>query len=279
MSEIFIASFYKFVPLGDLITLQESLLQCGKSNDILGTILLAPEGINGTIAGLSGNIEAVFECMRAEQSLLRDIQYKSSSSQKMPFKRLKVRIKREIVTFGEEQINPLEQVGTYVDAQDWNRLIEDPQVVLIDARNHYEVEIGTFKGAIDPQTESFGEFPQYVRKNLDPQKHKKIAMFCTGGIRCEKASSFMLKQGFEQVYHLKGGILEYLRQIKAQESLWQGECFVFDDRVALKMGLKEGSTKMCYSCGFPISAIEQNCKNCHLELEGNSDSIRDGKSA
>ncbi len=279
MSEIFIASFYKFVPLEDLVALQESLLQCGKNNDILGTILLAPEGINGTIAGLSGNIEAVFECMRAKQSLLRDIQYKSSSSQKMPFKRLKIRIKREIVTFGEEQINPLEQVGTYVDAQDWNRLIEDPQVVLIDARNHYEIEIGTFKGAIDPQTESFGEFPQYVRKNLDPQKHKKIAMFCTGGIRCEKASSFMLKHGFEQVYHLKGGILEYLRQVEAQESLWQGECFVFDDRVALKMGLKEGSTKMCYSCGFPISAMEQDCKNCHLELEGNSDSIRDGESA
>jgi len=272
MSEILIASFYKFAHLYDLVKLQESLLACCKREAIFGTILLAPEGINGTIAGLSGNIERVFEFLRAESGL-SDLQYKSSWNSKMPFKKLKVRIKREIVTFGQEKADPLEQVGTYVSAKDWNNLIKDPQVVLIDTRNHYEVEIGTFQGALDPHTESFGEFAEYVRQNLDPQKHKKIAMFCTGGIRCEKATSFMLKEGFEQVYHLQGGILEYLRQVKAQESLWQGECFVFDDRVALKIGLEQGTTKMCFGCGLPIASIEQDCPNCRSKLQSDSQPI------
>jgi UPF0176 protein len=263
MSEIIIASFYKFVSLEDADQKQEPIKEFCQAKKVLGTILIAPEGINGTIAGFSENIEAVFHFLRLDPRL-GDLQYKSATSQKMPFKRLKIKLKKEIVTLKVPEANPLEQVGTYIDAEQWNDLIQDPEILLIDTRNHYEVEIGTFKGAIDPLTDSFGDFPEYVRQNLDPEKHKKIAMFCTGGIRCEKATAFMLKEGFSEVYHLQGGILEYLRQTKPQDSLWEGECFVFDQRVAVKEGLEEGSTKMCFHCGYPIPPEESQCKHCQL---------------
>jgi UPF0176 protein len=176
----------------------------------------------------------------------------------MPFYRLKVRLKKEIVTLGIPEINPAKQAGTYIAPEDWNALISDPDTVVLDTRNHYEVVIGTFKGAVNPKTNSFRQFPEFVKQNLDPAKHKKVAMFCTGGIRCEKASSYMLAQGFENVYHLKGGILKYLETVQEKDSLWQGECFVFDNRVAVEHGLGEGTHEMCHGCRHPISAKDKS---------------------
>ncbi len=271
MPEIVVATFYKFVTLTDAAEKTAAISDYCQQKEVLGSILIASEGINGTIAGNHENIQAVLAFLRSD-SRLTSLEHRESMTAELPFKRLKVRLKKEIVTFGVEQVNPLEQVGTYVQAKDWNELIEDPAVLVIDTRNHYEVEIGTFKGAVNPETESFGEFPEYVRNNLDLQRHKKVAMFCTGGIRCEKASAFMLKEGFEEVYHLKGGILEYLREIPVQESLWEGECFVFDERVAVKEGLEEGSSSMCYACGYPMRPQETECDYC-LKLKGQSQPV------
>ncbi|GBF82052.1 hypothetical protein AsFPU1_3478 [Aphanothece sacrum FPU1] len=210
------------------------------------------EGINGTIAGTASDIEMVINYL-CNDSRFFDLETKQSFSDNLPFARMKVRLKQEIVTLGMPEINPSETVGNYVNSHDWNELISDPEVTVIDTRNTYEVDIGTFQGAINPHTHSFREFPDYVRQNLDPNKNTKIAMFCTGGIRCEKATSFLLKQGFKEVYHLKGGILKYLEEVPQNESLWQGECFVFDERITVKHELEEGSYEMCLGCGHPIS--------------------------
>jgi UPF0176 protein len=251
-----VATFYKFVSLPDYAARQHPLLALCQAQGLKGTILLAAEGINGTIAGTPGAIATVLDELRQDPRLA-DLEAKLSTTDALPFDRLKVRLKSEIVTLGLPAIKPSEQVGTYVEPQDWNALIADPEVLVVDTRNHYEVSIGTFAGALDPKTQSFREFPDYVQQHLDPAQHRKIAMFCTGGIRCEKASSLLVAQGFAEVYHLKGGILKYLETVPAAESLWQGECFVFDQRVAMQQGLTVGSHEMCLSCGHPISEADQ----------------------
>lgn len=269
-----IATFYKFVTISNLEAVRAQILTWCQQQEIKGTIILAEEGINGTIAGSS---DAIANILTAIGSLpgLKDLEHKESASEKLPFARLKVKIKPEIVTLGLPAVNPTRQVGTYVEAQDWNQIISDPEVVVIDTRNDYEVEIGTFQKAKNPNTESFREFPEYVARNLDSQQHSKVAMFCTGGIRCEKASSYLLSQGFKEVYHLKGGILKYLENVSPQESLWEGECFVFDERVAVKEGLEIGSHELCYACGHPISEADKDspqyelnisCPYCYHEL-------------
>ncbi|WP_017654727.1 rhodanese-related sulfurtransferase [Fortiea contorta] len=247
-----VAAFYKFVSLPDFTEMQEPLLSYCQEQSIKGTILLAQEGINGTIAGSRQAIDSVLNFLCAD-SRLTDLEHKESYTNTPPFERMKVRLKSEIVTLGMPTVDPNQQVGTYVNPQEWNDLISDPEVIVIDTRNDYEVNIGSFKGAQNPQTKSFREFPDYVHHNLDPKQHQKVAMFCTGGIRCEKASAFMLAQGFAEVYHLKGGILKYLEEIPAEESLWEGECFVFDERVAVSHGLAAGNHELCLGCGRPIA--------------------------
>lgn len=261
MSQV-VATFYKFVKLPDCAEKQSSLLDYCAAQGIKGTILLSQEGMNGTIAGSRQSIDAVLAFLRSDPRFA-DLQPKESWAETPPFDRLKVKLKREIVTMGRPDVDPTEQVGTYVTPHDWNALIADPDVVVIDTRNDYEVTIGSFQRAQNPQTDSFREFPEYVRTHLDPAKHQKVALFCTGGIRCEKATALMLAEGFQEVYHLQGGILKYLEEIPAEESLWQGECFVFDQRVAVKHGLELGSYDMCLSCGHPIS--EQDKASLHYQ--------------
>jgi len=256
MSNIVIAALYKFAKLPDYREMQNGLLDFCVAQGLNGTILLAAEGINGTIAGTRAGVDALMFFLRAD-ARLAGIEHKESYSDEMPFDRMKVRLKKEIVTLGVPGVDPNEKVGTYVDAKDWNALISDPDVVLIDTRNGYEYDIGTFRGAVDPRTTTFREFPAYISKNLDPAKHKKIAMFCTGGIRCEKATSFMLGQGFEEVYHLQGGILKYLENIPAEQSMWEGECFVFDQRISVGQGLKVGTHEQCFACRHPVSQEEK----------------------
>jgi UPF0176 protein len=251
-----VAAFYKFAKLPHYQELQESLLVALKQGGIKGSVLLAREGVNGTIAAKPDQIDQALKDLEIITSII-GIEPKFSFAETMPFRRMKVRLKKEIVTIGNVKADPTERVGTYVDPQDWNTLINDPDVVLIDTRNDYEVGIGTFKGAIDPHTESFGQFPDYVRQNLGNQKHKKIAMFCTGGIRCEKASSFMLNEGFENVFHLKGGILKYLEMVPQAESTWDGACFVFDERVAVEHGLKVSDFSLCHGCMNPVSVEDR----------------------
>ncbi len=269
-----IATFYKFVTISNLEATRAQILTWCQQREIKGTIILAEEGINGTIAGSSDAIADILTALRSLPGLT-DLEHKESTSEKLPFARLKIKIKPEIVTLGLPAINPTRQVGTYVEPQDWNEIISDPEVMVVDTRNDYEVEIGTFEKAKNPSTESFREFPEYVAQNLDPQQHSKVAMFCTGGIRCEKASSYLLSQGFKEVYHLKGGILKYLENVSPQESLWSGECFVFDERVAVKEGLELGSHELCYACGHPISEADKDslqyepnisCPHCYQEL-------------
>ncbi len=270
-SKIVVAALYKFVELEDYREIQPELLKHCEQYAVKGTILLAREGINGTIAGSRDAIDALLATLRTDPRL-SDLTHKESYTDKIPFLRMKVRLKKEIVTMGVPDISPAEKAGTYVEPEDWNTLISDPEVLLIDTRNRYECDIGTFENAQNPQTDSFREFPDYVEKNLNPGTHKKIAMFCTGGIRCEKASAYMLSRGFEEVYHLRGGILKYLEKIKSEDSLWNGECFVFDDRVAVDHGLAEGSYEQCHACRHPISiedkASEQyrpgvSCPHCY----------------
>ncbi|MBD1840846.1 rhodanese-related sulfurtransferase [Coleofasciculus sp. FACHB-64] len=255
MTQVVVA-FYKFVKLPDFADKQDPLLSHCKRQGIRGTILLAAEGINGTIAGSREAIDSVLSFLRSDPRLV-DLEHKESYADSPPFDRMKVRLKKEIVTLGLPEIDPSDRVGTYVSPQAWNELISDPEVTIIDTRNDYEVTIGTFKRAQNPKTASFRQFPAYVRNNLDPSKHKKVALFCTGGIRCEKATSFMMAQGFQEVYHLKGGILKYLEEVPPQDSLWQGECFVFDQRVAVREGLEIGTHEMCPRCGHPISEADQ----------------------
>ena len=252
-----VATFYKFVSLPDCADLRSRLLQFCQSYPLRGTILLAQEGINGTIAGSREAIDAVLAYLRSDQRLA-DLEHRESPAAELPFDRLKVKVKSEIVTLGLPEVDPSRQVGTYVEPQDWNALITDPDVIVVDTRNAYEISVGTFQGAQNPQTGSFREFPGYVQQNLESAQSKKIAMFCTGGIRCEKASAYLLSQGFQQVYHLKGGILKYLEEVPAEASLWQGECFVFDQRVAIQHGLEAGTHKMCFSCGHPVSEADRS---------------------
>ena len=251
-----VVTFYKFVRLPDFAEKRDLLLSHCEAQGIRGTILLAAEGINGTIAGSGEAIDSVLSFLRSDPRLV-DLEHKESYADTAPFDRMKVRLKKEIVTLGLPEIDPRDRVGTYVSPKKWNELIFDPEVTIIDTRNDYEVTIGTFSGAQNPKTASFRHFPEYVRKHLDPNKHRKVALFCTGGIRCEKATSFMMTQGFQEVYHLKGGILKYLEEVPPEESLWQGECFVFDQRVAVREGLAAGTHEMCPSCGHPISEADK----------------------
>lgn len=249
---VVVATFYKFVALPDCEQWQSTLQDLCHAAQLKGTILLATEGINATVAGHCQGIDRLLGLLRAD-TRLADLAVKVAIAPEPPFARMKVKVKREIVTLGQPAVNPNEQVGTYVSPEAWNHLIRDSDVVLIDARNHYEVDIGTFQGAINPKTDAFRELPDYLTTHLDPAQTPRVAMFCTGGIRCEKATSYLLKQGFREVYHLRGGILKYLETIPPEESLWQGECFVFDERVAVRHGLEPGSYAMCRACGHPIS--------------------------
>jgi len=237
-----VAALYRFVPLPDHVALQPELLALCEELGIRGTLLLAPEGINGTVAGQSAAIDRLIAALREGPLFggrLAGLDVKLSAASAMPFKRLKVKAKREIVAFDGGETDPARRVGTYVAPADWNALIDDPDVLVIDTRNAFEVAIGTFEGATDPATTTFGEFRDYVAGKLDPARHRRIAMFCTGGIRCEKASAYLLDRGFAEVFHLKGGILNYLASVPEAESRWRGGCFVFDERVALGHGLAE----------------------------------------
>ena len=256
-NEILVAALYKFVEIDDLLSLQSNLYEICKKNNIMGTILIANEGINGTISGKTNEINQTISLLKSDKRFT-NIEIKYSSTDKQPFHRMKVRLKKEIVTIGLPEINPNKKVGTYVKPDDWNDLISDPNVVVIDARNKYETKIGSFQNALDPETSSFREFPDWVKKFKSSKENanKKIAMFCTGGIRCEKASSLMKEEGFEDVYHLQGGILKYLETIDKENSLWNGECFVFDQRVCLTDELEVGSYKMCFACRMPITEEE-----------------------
>ncbi len=262
--KIVIAALYKFVALPDFRELQQPLLDECQRLGIKGSLLLASEGINGTVAGSREGIDSLLACLRRDPRLA-DLSHKESFQEAMPFYRMKVKLKREIVTMGVEGIDPNQAVGTYIKPRDWNALISDPEVVLVDTRNYYEYEIGTFRGAINPDTDSFREFPDYVARNLDPSKHKKVAMFCTGGIRCEKSTAYMKSRGFDEVYHLEGGILKYLEEVPQQDSLWQGECYVFDNRVAVDHNLEKGSYDQCHGCRHPIT---EDDKHSDKYLEG-----------
>jgi UPF0176 protein len=256
-NEILVAALYKFVEIDDLLSLQNNLYKICEENNIMGTILIADEGINGTISGKHNEIKETISSLTSDNRF-SNIEIKYSSTDKQPFHRMKVRLKKEIVTIGLPEINPNKKVGTYVRPEDWNELISDPNVIVIDTRNKYETKIGSFQNALDPETSSFREFPDWVKKfkNSEDNTNKKIAMFCTGGIRCEKASSLMKEEGFEDVYHLQGGILKYLETVDKENSLWNGECFVFDQRVCLTDELEVGSYKMCFACRMPITEEE-----------------------
>lgn len=256
MSQIVVAALYHFVRLPDFRELQGPLLACCERNGIRGTLLLAPEGINGTISGSREGIDAVLAHLRADPRLAA-LEHKESFAGDKPFHRMKVKLKKEIVTMGVPSADPANIVGTYLDAKEWNELISDPDTLVIDTRNQYEVDIGTFRNAISPRTNTFGEFPKYVETELTDKKHRKIAMFCTGGIRCEKSTSYLKSQDFEHVYHLKGGILRYLETVPPAENLWEGECFVFDQRVTVDKNLQPGSYVECLACRRIVSAEEQ----------------------
>lgn len=251
-----VCALYKFVALPNFKSLREPLLSVMNEHQVRGTLLLAHEGINGTVSGSREAINSLISWLNLQPGL-ENIDVKESTSKEKPFKRTKVKLKKEIVTMGVEDIDPRKVVGTYVEPSDWNDLISDPEVVLVDTRNDYEFAVGTFENAINPNTESFREFPDYVKQNLDPKKHKKVAMFCTGGIRCEKSTAYMKQQGFEEVYHLKGGILKYLEEVPKESTSWQGECFVFDDRVTVDHDLKPGQYDQCNACRMPITKQEQ----------------------
>ena len=257
MKPVVVAALYKFVTLDDFHAMREPLLDICMDAGVRGTLLLAREGINGTLAGTREGIDQVLNYLRNEPRLV-DLKHKESQDDEMPFYRMKVKLKKEIVTMGVAGVNPNERVGSYVKPRDWNDLVQDPEVFLIDTRNDYECDIGSFQGAIDPRTKNFREFPDFVRDRLDPAVHKKVAMFCTGGIRCEKASAFMLKEGFEEVYHLQGGILKYLEEVPPEESVWEGECFVFDNRVSVDHQLEKGQYDQCYGCRHPITEEDKH---------------------
>jgi UPF0176 protein len=268
-----IAALYHFTRFDDPAALQGPLLALCKANAVKGSLLLAGEGINGTIAGGRDGVDAVLAHLRGLPGCV-GLEWKESYAETPPFGRMKVRLKREIVTMGQPDINPLARVGHYVGAADWNALIADPDVAVIDTRNDYEVAIGTFQGAVDPETRAFGEFPAWWQANKSRFEGKRIAMFCTGGIRCEKSTNYLLGQGVEDVFHLKGGILKYLEDVPQGQSLWQGQCFVFDQRVSVGHGLVPGDYAMCHACRRPLSEADKlsplfeqgvSCHQCMAE--------------
>ncbi len=274
MSKTIVCAMYKFVALEDFEPLREPLHQVMLDNGVRGTLLLAREGINGTVAASRAGIDALLSWLQNDPRLA-DIVYKESLDDSNPFYRTKVKLKKEIVTMGVEGIDPQRVVGTYVKPDEWNALISDPEVTLVDTRNDYEVQVGTFKGAINPETDTFREFPDYVKQKLDPQKNRKVAMFCTGGIRCEKSTAYLKEQGFDEVYHLEGGILKYLEEVPQEQSLWEGECFVFDNRVTVNHQLEKGSYDQCHACRLPLTAEQMqsekyqagiSCPNCYDNL-------------
>ncbi len=274
-SDLTVAALYQFTNLNNLLDKQSDLEIICKNNSILGTLLLATEGINGTIAGSTQGIQIVVDHIKNWEEI-SDLELKYSLSSHQNFNRLKIKIKDEIVTMGKGDINVKEESGTYVDPKDWNKLISQEDVIVIDTRNEYEVSMGQFAGAIDPKTDTFRQFPNWADQlNRNSDTPKKVAMYCTGGIRCEKASSYMKRLGFDEVFHLKGGILKYLEVIPEEESLWSGECFVFDDRVSLVHGLEEGEYSLCYGCQDPVSPKDRksdlyeagvSCPSCYNTL-------------
>ena len=274
MSRLLVAAFYAFVPLeqGQQEMLLAQLPILAREGSVLGSVLLADEGVNGTISGPKPGVDALLEQLRQSLRLgvshYERLEIKRSWADKPVFRRFKARSKREIVTIGDSSVDPRASVGTYVDPKDWNALVDDPETLVIDARNGYETSIGTFKGAIDPGTESFRDFPSWAEQHLKPlleeNSQKRVAMFCTGGIRCEKASSFLQQQGFGEIHHLRGGILSYLEQVPEQQSRWLGECFVFDQRVALNHQLEPGRHSLCHACGFPVSP-EQRALSSYIK--------------
>ena len=271
-----VCALYHFTRFDDPAALREPLLAVCRENAITGTLLLAKEGINGTVSGPEAGINALLTHLRALPGCA-DLEWKLSTAQDRPFARMKVRLKKEIVTMGVPDVDPRAKVGHYVQPADWNELIKSPDVAVIDTRNDYEVAIGTFEGAVDPKTDSFREFPEWWEKNKDRFHNKRIAMFCTGGIRCEKSTNYLISQGVEEVYHLKGGILKYLEEVPAEQSTWQGECFVFDGRVSVGHGLKEGPHLLCHACRRPILPVDkkrpeyEHGVSCHLCIEETSD--------
>lgn len=254
---VVVCALYKFVRLEAFADLRAPLQAIMESHGIKGTLLLAAEGINGTVAGTREGIDNLLQWLD-HQPHLNNIVSKESYDETMPFYRTKVKLKKEIVTMGIEGIDPNRVVGSYIKPKDWNALISDPDVLLVDTRNEYEIQIGTFKNAVNPATDTFREFPQYVKDNLDPQKHKKVAMFCTGGIRCEKSTAYLKEQGFDEVYHLEGGILKYLEEVPEEETLWQGDCFVFDNRVTVNHALEAGEYDQCHACRMPITQAQKD---------------------
>jgi UPF0176 protein len=276
-----VTAFYRFTPLADASACHAAYKQALAPLGLCGTLLVAPEGINGTIAGSPDAIETMLSILHAQAGLQRQ-DVKFSSAQEKPFNRLKIRLKREIITFNQPAADPSLLPGTYVAPKDWNRLLDDPDVLVLDTRNLYETAIGAFTNATDPRIDSFTDLAAFVRSELDPAKHKKIAMYCTGGIRCEKASAFMRAEGFDEVYHLQGGILRYLEEIPESESRWQGDCYVFDKRMAVGHGLTTGKYAMCFCCGYPLSADDLtsalyeagvSCGYCHAQT-GPADKAR-----
>jgi UPF0176 protein len=258
------AAFYKFVSLPDFASLKAPLLEFCEAREVKGTILLAAEGINGTIAGTAEHVREVLDYLRRD-SRLADLEHKESGAMKRPFYRMKVRLKREIVTLGVPGVDPTRMAGTYVKPQDWNRLLDEPGVVLIDVRNDYEVSLGTFEGAINPHTRSFSELPEWLEQQESLKTRPKVAMFCTGGIRCEKSTAYLRSKGFDEVYHLQGGILKYLETVPETESRWKGECFVFDERVGVGHALAPGEHELCRSCRHPVSPAD---KSSEFYVEG-----------
>jgi UPF0176 protein len=274
MNEIVVAALYKFFAFADYRDWQEPLRAHMDELGVRGTLLLADEGINGTISGPRASVEALMDWLRADERMRDNLEYKESIADEHPFLRAKVKLKREIVTLGVDGVDPVCTVGTYLEPREWNRVISEPDTVVIDTRNVYEYEVGTFRGALNPNTASFREFPAFVRQHLDPERHRKVAMFCTGGIRCEKATGYLLEQGFEEVYHLRGGILQYLEEMPREESLWEGECFVFDERVTVDHDLQPGEHEQCHACRRPVSEADRgsplfrrgvSCPHCYGE--------------
>ena len=267
-------TFYKFIPFPDFEQWKEKLQEEGNRLSILGTIILAKEGINATISGLDSNVHKFFDWIK-EHEIFSELKARESFSPRKTFYRLKIFLREEIVTLGDDSVNPNELVGQYVDPEEWNDIINDPEMTVIDTRNDYEIALGTFEGALNPETKTFRQWHEFVEANLSKKKNKKVAMFCTGGIRCEKASSHLLQHGFEEVYHLKGGILNYLEKIKPEKSKWMGECFLFDHRVSVVHGLRDGESQLCFGCRWPLSKEDLNsakfedgvsCPKCHDQM-------------
>jgi UPF0176 protein len=277
MTNYTLTALYKFVSLPDFKELKDIFYQKMVELNIKGTLLLASEGVNGTVSGIDSHIQLFLEWIKSDDRF-SDIVHKESYYSESPFYRTKVKLKKEIVTMGVPNIDPKHIVGTYVKPRDWNKLISDPNVTLIDTRNDYEYMIGTFKGAVNPETDNFREFPRYADDNLSPNVNKKVAMFCTGGIRCEKSTALLKEKGFEDVYHLEGGILKYLEDVPKEESLWRGECFVFDGRVSVNHNLEKGKYDQCYACRLPLTNKEKthskyekgiSCHYCYDSLSDN----------